>query len=177
MRRGKWHRAPFAIACGVTFAWLALFCNAADPDSQSGDPARGKQLYYAHGCYGCHGFNGETGARNLVGTGSAIVQDRNTFIAFLRLRANVTPMVPSAAMPSFPATTLSDAQARDIFAYVRTFVLHSPDPRQISTLQKIIDSGTTPYKPAPEGSAHFGDVTTHQIDTWRRGWDSNPRYP
>jgi mono/diheme cytochrome c family protein len=149
MKRRKCCRAQFAIACGVTFTWLALFGNAAEPDSQSGDPARGKQLYYVHGCYECHGFNGETGVRNLVGTGSPIVQDRDTFIAFLRLRANVAPMVPSAAMPSFPPTTLSDAQARDIFAYVRTFVLHSPDPRQISTLQKIIDSGATPYKPAP----------------------------
>jgi mono/diheme cytochrome c family protein len=149
MKSRKWCRAHFAIACGVAFTWQALFANAAEPDSQSGDPARGKLLYYAHGCYECHGFNGETGARNLVGTGSPIVQDRDTFIAFLRLRANVTPMVPSAAMPSFPPTTLSDAQARDIFAYVRTFVLHSPDPRQIPALQKIIDSGTTPYKPAP----------------------------
>jgi mono/diheme cytochrome c family protein len=149
MKSRKWCRAHFAVGCGVTFAWLALFGHAAEPDSQSGDPARGKQLYYAHGCYECHGFNGETGARNLVGTGSPIVQDRDTFIAFLRLRANVAPMVPSASMPSFPPSTLSDAQARDIFAYVRTFVLHAPDPKQISTLQKIIDSGSTPYKPAP----------------------------
>ena len=149
MKSRTWCRAHLAVACGVAFTCLALFGRAAEPDSQSGDPARGKQLYYAHGCYGCHGFNGETGARNLVGTGSPIVQDRDTFIAFLRLRANVAPMVPSTAMPSFPRTTLSDAQARDIFAYIRTFVLHAPDPRQISTLQKIIDSGATSYKPAP----------------------------
>ena len=149
MRRRTWCRAHFAVASGVVFTGLALFGNAAEPDRQSGDAARGKQLYYVHGCYGCHGFNGETGARNLVGTGSPIVQVRDTFIAFLRLRANVAPMVPSSAMPSFPPTTLSDAQARDIFAYVRTFVLHSPDPTHISTLQKIIESGATPYKPAP----------------------------
>lgn len=149
MKRRKGCPAHIAAACGVALTGLALLGYAAEPGSQSGDPARGKQLYYAHGCYGCHGFNGETGVRNLVGTGSPIIQDRNTFIAFLRLRGNVTPMVPSAAMPSFPSSTLSDAQARDIFAYVRTFVLHSPDPRQISTLQKIIDSASTPYKPAP----------------------------
>jgi mono/diheme cytochrome c family protein len=149
MKRRTWRRAHFAVACSLAFTCLALIGNAAAADSRSGDPARGKQLYYAHGCYGCHGFNGETGARNLVGTGSPIVQDRDTFIAFLRLRANVAPMVPSAAMPSFPPTALSDEQARDIFAYVRTFVLHAPDPKQISTLQKIIDSGATPYKPAP----------------------------
>ena len=104
MKRRKWRRAHFAVACGVAFIWLALFGNAAQADSQSGDAARGKQLYYAHGCYECHGFNGETGARNLVGTGSPIVQDRDTFIAFLRLRANVAPMVPSA-----PGTSSSTA--------------------------------------------------------------------
>jgi mono/diheme cytochrome c family protein len=135
------------IACSVTFIGLSLLVNAAEPDRQAGDPIRGKQLYYAHGCYGCHGFNGETGARRLVGTGSGILQDRDTFIAFLRLRADQKPTVPSAAMPSFPVTALSDAQARDIFAYVRTFVLNAPDPKDIAALRTIVDSAKAPYKP------------------------------
>lgn len=151
MKTGKWRRARFAIACGVTFAGLASFGHAADQDSQSGDPRRGKQLFYAHGCYECHGFNGETGVRHLVGTGSPIVQDRDKFITFLRLRADVTPMVPSAEMPSYPLTALSDAEARDIFAYVRTFVLDAPDPKSIPALQTIINSAKVPYKPAPQG--------------------------
>ncbi len=146
MNSTQWRRARLLIASGVMLAGLASIANAAEPQ---GDPGRGKQLYYAHGCYGCHGFNGETGVRRLVGTGSALVQDQGTFIAFLRLRAEIAPMVPSASMLTFPRTTLSDAQARDIFAYVRTFVLNAPDPKDIPTLQRIIDSAKTSYKPAP----------------------------
>jgi mono/diheme cytochrome c family protein len=149
MKTGQRRLPRFAITCGMMYAALALPGNAADPTGPVSDPARGKPLYYAHGCYGCHGFNGETGVRRLVGTGSFIVQDQATFIAFLRLRADVKPMIPSAAMPTFPASALSDAQARDIFAYVRTFTSDAPDPKGITTLQKIIDSGKAPYKPAP----------------------------
>jgi mono/diheme cytochrome c family protein len=148
MNTAKWRRAHLAIACGALFAALTALGNAAQPGSQSGDPGRGKRLYYSQGCYECHGFNGQTGVRHLVGTGSPIVQDRNTFIAFLRLRADAAPMAPSTAMPSYSLTTLSDAQARDIFAYVRTFVLDAPDPKGIPALQTIIDSGKAPYKPA-----------------------------
>src|SRR5262249_15800873 len=93
----------------------------------AGNPTRGKQLYYDHACYGCHGFNGETGVRRLVGTGSSLLESPEAFIAFLRLRAAARPLLPSASMPSYPVTALSDADARDIYSYVRTFVLHAPD--------------------------------------------------
>ncbi len=150
MMTPRWrHATSTAILAGVASAALALFTSAAEQKSQSGDPARGKKLYYAHGCYECHGFNGETGARRLVGTGSSLIADQGTFITFLRLRADAAPLAPTEKMPSFPVTTLSDAAARDIYAYVRTFVLHAPDAKGIATLQTIIDSGKTPYKPAP----------------------------
>ena len=153
MNNSKKSISRFAVvACGVMAAGLSLCANAADAGGPAGDAARGKQLYYAHGCYGCHGFNGETGARKLVGTGSAIVQDQTVFITFLRLRSELAPMTPAATMPSYRATTLSDAKARDIFAYIRTFQLHAPDPKTVPTLQKIIESGKTPYKPMPKGA-------------------------
>jgi mono/diheme cytochrome c family protein len=149
MKTRKWRRTTsVAFVGGLAFAALALLGNAAEQKGQPGDPARGKQLYYAHGCYECHGFNGETGARRLVGTGSSIIADQDTFITFLRLRADKAPLNPVDSMPSFPVTTLSDAAARDIYSYVRTFVLHAPDAKGIPTLQTIIDSGKAPYKPA-----------------------------
>ena len=109
------------------------------------NPVRGKQLYYDHGCYGCHGFNGETGVRRLVGTGSSTLESADAFLAFLRLRADSKPLLPSATMPSYPVTALSDADARDIYSYVHTFVLHEPDPKGIGTLQSIVDSAKAPY--------------------------------
>jgi mono/diheme cytochrome c family protein len=136
----------FSIAACAALAFLS---SAAAQSSQPQDPIRGKQLYYDHGCYGCHGFNGETGARRLAGAGSPILESPDTFVAFLRLRADAMPLLPSTSMPSYPVTALSDAEARDIYAYVRTFVLNAPDPKSIVPLQTIIDSVKPIHKARP----------------------------
>jgi mono/diheme cytochrome c family protein len=135
----------FAIAASIALACLS---DAAAQSRQPADSIRGKQLYYNHGCYGCHGFNGETGRPRLAGTGIPILESQETFIAFLRLRADAMPLLPSTSMPSYPVTALSDAEARDIYAYVRTFVLNAPDPKRIVPLQTIIDS----VKPIPKAT-------------------------
>jgi cytochrome c553 len=115
--------------------------------SAAGNAAHGKQLYYAHGCYGCHGFNGDTGVRDLVGTNSPIIADENTFLTFLRLRADQAPTLPSTRMPNFSAAALSDADARDIFAYIRTFKLDAPNVEDVPTLQRILEAASRPYAP------------------------------
>ena len=130
-------------------AALTFLTPAAGETPRTADAARGKQLYLRHGCYGCHGFNGETGVRRLVG--SPILVQPETFIAYLRLRADQQPLVPSTRMPSFPASSLSDADALDIYAYVRSFVLHAPDPKGIAAFQAILDSAHGTYKPRGEG--------------------------
>lgn len=106
----------------------------------AGNAERGKQLYYDHGCYSCHGFNGETGARDLVGTGSPLVTDEATFILFLRMRADQAPVFPATRMPNYPVESLSDADARAIFAFVRTFELDAPPVADEPTLQAIVES-------------------------------------
>ena len=123
-----------AIACAIsiTFPGVAY--------AQDGDAANGKALYYDHGCYGCHGFNGETGARDLVGTNSPLVADVDTFILFLRLRADYAPLLPSTRMPSYPESALSDDDASDMYAYISTFELNSPEVEDIPALQAILDS-------------------------------------
>ena len=73
----------------------------APASAAAGDAARGKQLYYAHGCYGCHGYTGETGAQKLVGPKAPIVADVDTFMRFLRLRADYAPTVPAERMPNY----------------------------------------------------------------------------
>lgn len=112
--------------------------------AQDGDPVRGKELYFAHACYSCHGYNGETGARDLVGTGSPIVENVDAFIAFLRARADLAPLFPSTRMPSYSEAALSDAQARDIFAYVRTFELDAPPVEDVPALRAILESAAQP---------------------------------
>jgi mono/diheme cytochrome c family protein len=121
---------------------LATTAMAADPAANAGDAARGKQLFHEHGCYGCHGFNGNTGARDLVGTNSPLIADLTTFTMFLRLRGDQAPLLPSSRMPNYPASALSDAQARDIYAYVRTFKPDAPAVKDVPTLKAILDSAS-----------------------------------
>ena len=127
-------------------ALAAMVCTLAGAASAQ-DAAKGKQLYYNNTCYGCHGFNGQTGARNLVGTNSPILSSPQAFITFLRGRANFAPMIPSTAMPTFPASAISDAQARDIYAYIKTFKLDAPETKDIPVYAQIQASAAKPYKP------------------------------
>ena len=117
---------------------------AAAQDAPPGNAEHGKQLFYAHGCYGCHGYNGETGVRDLVGTGSPIVMDEATFLTFLRLRGDQAPVAPSTRMPNFPVEALSDSDARDIFAYIRTFRLDAPRVEDVPVLRAILESAAKP---------------------------------
>lgn len=139
-------------AVGALIAGLALagLVDAADaPVAQgavtsAGDATRGRQLFHDHGCYGCHGFNGNTGARDLVGTNSPLIADLATFTTFLRLRGDQAPLLPSTRMPNYPASALSDAQVRDIYAYVRTFKVDAPAVKDVPTLKAILESASRP---------------------------------
>ena len=110
----------------------------------TGNTANGKVLYYNYSCYGCHGYNGETG-RAFVGNWGNL-QTEAGFTAFLRLRGDQNPASPSTGMPNFPVKTLSDAQAKDIYAYIRTFKSNAPELKDIPTLNSIVASANRPYK-------------------------------
>jgi mono/diheme cytochrome c family protein len=112
--------------------------NVAPPTSPvTGNATAGKGLYYNFGCYACHGYNGETGARAFVGRWGNLSTEE-TFIRFLRGRANVAPVTPSTSMPNFSENSMSDKQAKDIYAYIRTFKSTAPDLKDISTLNAIV---------------------------------------
>jgi mono/diheme cytochrome c family protein len=105
----------------------------------TGNASAGKALFYSYACYACHGYNGETGARAFVGNwGNLGTEER--FISFLRGRANVAPIVPSTSMPNFGEKSLSDKQAKDIYAYIRTFKSNAPEVKDIPTLNAIVDA-------------------------------------
>jgi len=105
----------------------------------TGSASAGKGLYYSYACYACHGYNGETGARAFVGRWGNLGTEE-AFIAFLRGRANVAPIVPSTSMPNFSEASLSDKQAKDIYAYIRTFKSSAPDLKDITALNAIIET-------------------------------------
>jgi mono/diheme cytochrome c family protein len=136
-----------AMPITTKFLAIAAIASALSGAASAQDAAKGKSLYYNNTCYGCHGFNGQTGARNLVGTNSPILASPEAFILFLRGRANFAPMIPSTAMPTFPASAISDAQARDIYAYIKTFKLDSPEVKDIPAYGAIQASAAAAYKP------------------------------
>lgn len=112
--------------------------NKPEPTSPvTGNAAAGRGLYYSYGCYACHGYNGETGARAFVGRWGNLATEQ-TFITFLRGRANVAPVTPSATMPNFSQASLPDKQAKDIYAYIRTFKSTAPPLKDIPTLNAIV---------------------------------------
>jgi len=117
------------------------------PGPVTGSVANGRELYFEHTCYGCHGFNGETGARDLVGTNSPILANETGFIGYLRLRTDEAPLFPSTRMPNYPESALGDDEARDIYAFIRSFRLNAPDVEDIPALQTIIESASRPYEP------------------------------
>jgi mono/diheme cytochrome c family protein len=113
----------------------------------TGNAIAGKKLYYDHACYSCHGFNGETGARPFVPNWPPNLATERSFIAFLRGRANVAPVQPSTSMPNYPSESLSDVQARDIYAYIRSFKSSPPPVEKIPTMTQILTAAQKPYKP------------------------------
>jgi mono/diheme cytochrome c family protein len=113
----------------------------------TGSAVKGRQLYYDHACYSCHGFNGETGARAFVPNWPANLATERSFIAFLRGRANVAPVQPSTSMPNYPAQSLGDAQAKDIYAYIRSFTSQQPPVDKIPAMTQILEAARKPYKP------------------------------
>lgn len=113
----------------------------------TGNAARGRQLYYEYACYSCHGYNGETGARAFVPNWPANLATEQSFIAYLRGRAGDAPVQPSTGMPNYPAESLSDAQAKDIYAHIRTFKSSAPPLEKIPVMQQILSAAREPYTP------------------------------
>ena len=145
------NRTRTAIAFVALIAAIALHIvpmRAQAPASPpTGDPVKGKKVYDTFTCYGCHGFTGETGARVLAASRSANLATESAFITFLRARANVAPTQPSTSMPNYSAATLPDAQAKDLYAYIKTFTSHAPAVDQIPVFGQILSEAQKPYKP------------------------------
>ena len=140
-------RITLTLVTGIAVALSMVAARAQAPASAAtGSPTNGKKLYEAYTCYGCHGFNGETGVRALVASRSANLATESNFIAFLRARANVAPTQPSTSMPNYSAATLPDAQAKDIYAYIKTFRTHAPPVDEIPVFGQILTEAQKPYK-------------------------------
>jgi cytochrome c len=122
-------KAVRGLRLGTGLAWLALVgaCGrkASGTLIAGGDPARGKSQIVVYGCGSCHVIPGVGGANGLVGPPLTKFAHR-TFIAgevpntsdFLVRWISVPQAIePGTAMPNLG---VSEAQARDIAAYLYT---------------------------------------------------------
>ena len=88
-------------------------------DMPSGDPVNGKRVYLADGCFECHGRAGQGGAYTYATPALAQIElPVEAFIAFLREAPN--------DMPSFSADVLSDKDAADVHAFLRSLAGRKP---------------------------------------------------
>jgi len=92
-------------------------------DTPRGDAASGKKLFETIGCFECHGYAGQGGA-----AGPKLI-DPPVFPAYI-----VQLRTPRAIMPPYTSKVLSDQQAADIYAHVKTFPLPA-DPATIPLLR------------------------------------------
>ena len=78
-----------------------------------GDPANGKKIYLADGCYQCHGRVGQGGL--MTGAAPILAQTKLPYPAFSRqLR------MPINDMPPYPANLLPDQEMADIYAFLQS---------------------------------------------------------
>ena len=106
---------------------------------ETGDVDNGKQLYYDHACYSCHGYGG-IGRRNIANNVSGLMVSEQVFITYLRARADQNPQFPTQTMPNYDESSLSDDDARDIYAFIRTLKDEPPPLEDIPALQGILDA-------------------------------------
>jgi len=104
----------------------------------SGDADNGKQHYYEQGCYGCHGYTG-IGKRNLANDVSVLMSSEQLFLTYLRARGDLNPSLPTQNMPSYSQQVISDENALDIYAYIRSFKDTPPEIVDIPALNTILE--------------------------------------
>jgi mono/diheme cytochrome c family protein len=91
---------------------LPALAQEAPPNNPRGDPANGKKVYLADGCYQCHGRVGQGGL--MTGPAPILAQTKMPYAAFTRQLRN-----PINDMPPYPQNLLSDQQAADIYAFLQ----------------------------------------------------------
>ena len=88
---------------------VAAFGQQATPTAPAGTAENGKKLFLRDGCWECHGYAGQGGR-----DGARLAETALTTAQFTRYIRR-----PSGAMPAYIDKVVSDAEAADIWAYVK----------------------------------------------------------
>jgi mono/diheme cytochrome c family protein len=100
-------------ACIVAFGIGGLGLPARAQDAPAGDAANGQRVYLVDGCFTCHGRVGQGG--NYYGTTPMLAKTELPFEGFKQQLRD-----PVRVMPAYSEAVLSDKEAADIFAFVKT---------------------------------------------------------
>jgi hypothetical protein len=76
---------------------------------------------------------------SIANRASGVLVTEDVFLIYLRARGEQNPEFSTQTMPHYPASSLSDEDARDIYAYILTFVDEPPAVEDIPALQDIVD--------------------------------------
>ena len=123
-----------AIGLSLLPAMAAAYLSAAEPDSVE----RGNALFLDYACYSCHGYHG-SGRTPLDPATSGILSSEALFIRYLRLRGDQHPVNPSNSMPHYAEAVLSDAQAKDLYAYLVSLDHDAPAVEDIPVFRELLD--------------------------------------
>ena len=132
--KGRGWRSTVPLLCAGVGTLAALLSGSGTAALQSnGDSERGEEFFTRSGCYQCHlysghGYSGAPGGASLV----PLEMTQDGFIAAIR-----NPNVPRR-MPPYSREHLTDAEAADIYAFIRTFP-ESRDANDIPLLKEILD--------------------------------------
>ena len=107
-------------------SWIlfAIVLTGILPAEEGGNAAKGKQIYMKSGCWQCHGTEAQGGGF----VGPRLAPDPmpfNILGAYIRH--------PSGDMPPYSTKVLSDAQVRDIYAFLKSI----PKPRPVRATQEL----------------------------------------
>ena len=105
----------------------------------AGDAEAGAKLYYDFACYSCHGYNG-TGRVPLANDASGVMVNEQVYLNYMRLRADQNPVNPSNSMPNYDVSTLSDEQALDLYAYIKTLRDDPPEIDEDPVMREVLES-------------------------------------
>jgi len=119
----RWRRSIAGVSAAVLLLITVLGAGASTQNPAAAPPAdtaaalvgnaeNGKRLFVRDGCYQCHGFEGQ-GAAN--GVGARLAPDPMP----LRALTNYIRK-PTGVMPPYAASIVSDQEAADIHAYLKS---------------------------------------------------------
>jgi mono/diheme cytochrome c family protein len=98
------------ILVAVLLTGGAALAQQSAPAAPTGNAENGKTLFLRDGCWECHGYAGQGGRDGARLAETALTS--NQFTRYIRR--------PAGAMPAYIEKVLSDAEAADIWTYVKT---------------------------------------------------------